>query len=165
MSSFSTWRCMAALSLAAPAMSAAAPAFAAATRSGYITAVLIGVPDSAHILPTFNKVPGTSTPNLDVALPQALVTHGQPYVVMVMSQLASFSGTCKTSYEITQVVSGVTTVVNKGAIAPYTCSAGNIFGWALGTRPIAGTPGPATLTGLVSFGTQHVRLNVPLLIQ
>ena len=152
--------------LAAAPMPHAARAATPAVQQGYVSAVLIGANDPAGILPTFDKVPGAGTDNLDVALPTSVLTRGQSYVVMVMSQVATFSGTCQTSFQLTQKnAGGATTVLSKGAVRAYACSSGQIFGYALGTRALGGTAGPATLSGIVSFGAEKVRLSVNVLLQ
>jgi hypothetical protein len=155
-----------ALLIAAAFSAAAITARAADAPLGYVTAVLIGPQDSTGILPAFNKVSGTAVANLDVAIPQALLPRGQAYVVMVMSQVGtSFTGTCKTSFSITQTVGTTTTTIANGAVKPYKCATGEIFGWALNTAVLGGSAGPATLTGATTIGTQKVRMNIPLLLQ
>jgi hypothetical protein len=143
----------------------AAPAHAQTTPLGTVSAVLIGQQDSAGILPAFNLGQGTPTANLDVALPLGTLTRGQAYTVMIMSQVGSFIGTCKTFYSLTQGTGATKTTLLQGHIAPYSCSTGQIFGWALNTRTLGGNAGPATLTGQMTLGTQKVVLNVPVILQ
>jgi hypothetical protein len=52
-----------------------------------------------------------------------------------------------------------------GEIQKYTCNAGQYWGWAVGSKAVPDSPGPATLIGTVKYGTKTVTVRVPVYIK
>jgi uncharacterized repeat protein (TIGR03803 family) len=144
----------------------AGPAANAATPPGFVTGAFAGQPDSAGILPNFNKVPGTTDQNIDIPVPQAVLTHGLTYDYIVTWETDAYSGPCTVEYTLTQIVNGTKKTLDAAKIASLTCASGGaIYLYYNFGKPVANSPGPATLTGVVQFGTTKVTLNTPVIIQ
>jgi hypothetical protein len=47
----------------------------------------------------------------------------------------------------------------------WDCSTGDLWGWTIYSHTIPNSPGQATLTGTVSYGTQKATMSVPVVIQ
>jgi hypothetical protein len=141
----------------------AMPAFA--QQVGYVSTVMAGFVDPNGKVPTFNTYPGAGVPTLSESVPTALLLHGAPYVYLVVSQNLTYTGTCVASYSLSQIIGGVKTTLQKGKIKTFACSAGDIWGWDIVGAAIPNSPGPATLTGSVKFGTKTISLKVPVVIQ
>jgi hypothetical protein len=145
------------------------PALAAhaqtAESAGYVTAVMAGDPDPNGKIPGLNAVPGAGVTNVDLAFPYAVLTHGQQYVVSVLTQNGTFNGTCTSSYEITQVQSGKVVKLQNAKINTYKCGPGTVWVWVILTPAIPDAVGAAKLVGSVKFGTKTVSLSQPIYIQ
>ena len=138
---------------------------AAGKPPGFVTGVFAGQPDRSGVIPNANKVPGTQDNNIDIAFPQAVLTHGLTYAYTVSSQNFGFKGTCTTSYALTQVVSGTETTLDSGTLASFSCAPGNIFFFFGYGHPVPDSPGAATLVGTVAFGAKKVSMKLPVFIQ
>ena len=134
----------------------------AANPPGYIAFVVAGTPDAK--LPAFNPVAG-ATNNVAIANPTDVLAIGQVYTYAVWSHDVTVTGTCVTSYTLSQTISGVRTVLDTHVIKRYNCSPGTDWFWVSNGKAIPNSPGPALLTGTVKFGTSVVKFNVPVLIQ
>ena len=133
---------------------------------GYVTGVFAGQPDNAGVIPNFDKVSGTNVDNFDIAVFQAVLTHGLSYNYTVAYQVNSFKGTCETSYALTQVNgSGVTVTLDASTIYSNSCEQGQVFFYYKTGAAVPNSPGPATLTGMVKFGKKTVKLSLPVLIK
>jgi hypothetical protein len=151
---------------AATILTALASPALAATPLGFVTGVVAGQPDSANILPAFNKVPGTAVANLDVPVPQAILTHGLNYVILVSLQDLSYTGTVSVFYTITRTVSGKVTTLQKAVLNKgFKSAPGQYWAWDIVGPAIPNSPGVASLNGYVRFGTSTAKLNVPIIIQ
>jgi hypothetical protein len=142
----------------------ALPAFA--QQVGYVTMVTAGFIDPNGKVPTFTTYPGAGVSTLSEAVPLALLTHGDSYNYLVVSQNGTYTGTCTTSFSLTEVISGVKTTLEKKTIKKdFACKAGDVWGWDINGTALPDKPGVATLTGSVKFGTKTISLKVPVLIQ
>ena len=121
-------------------------------------------PTPSGIIPNANKVPNTQDNNLDVASPQAVLTHGLTYAYTVSSQNYDFKGTCTTSFALTQVVKGSQVTLDSGTLATFSCAPGNIFFYYGNGQPVPNSPGAATLTGTVAFGAKKISMKLPVYI-
>jgi len=149
--------------LAVPMLCAASFAAQAANPPGYIAFVVAGAPDPA--LPAFNAVAGASVNNVAIANPTTILSVGQTYLYSVWSHDVTVSGTCQTSYQLSQTKGGVKTLLDSHLIKKYNCAPGTDWLWVTGGSAIPNSPGPAELTGIVKFGGTAIRFNVPVLIQ
>jgi hypothetical protein len=128
----------------------------------FITAGLI---DPNGKVPAVNGVPGAGTPNMAVAFPTTVLTHGTSYVYTVAAQNYSFSGTCVASYKLTQLQSGKTVILDSGTINTFSCASGEEWAFAAFGNAIPNSPGPATLIGLVKFGTTTIKTKTAVVLQ
>jgi hypothetical protein len=151
------------LRLTLPLVCAVSCAAQAANPPGYVAFVVAGAPDPA--LPAFNAVAGASVNNVAIANPTTILAVGQTYLYSVWSHDVSVSGTCQTSYQLSQTVGGVKTILDSHLIKKYSCAPGTDWLWVTGGVAIPNKPGPAELTGIVKFGGTAIRFNVPVLIQ
>lgn len=149
--------------LAVPMLCALSSAAYAANPPGYVAFVVAGAPDPA--LPAFNAVSGASVNNVAIPNPTSILAVGQTYFYSVWSHDVSVSGTCQTSYQLSQTVGGVKTILDSHLIKKYSCAPGTDWLWVTGGAAIPNKPGPAELTGIVKFGTTAIRFSVPVLIQ
>jgi len=141
----------------------AAPAALAANPPGYVAFVVAGALDPA--LPAFNAVAGARVNNVAIANPTNVLVAGQTYLYSVWSHDEAVTGTCKTSYALTQTIGGVKTVLDSRLIKSYNCVPNTDWLWVTGGKVIPNSPGPAVLSGTVKFGSTTVKFNVPVLIQ
>lgn len=152
----------AATAMAALALSSGA-AFAAEAPV-YALLVTAGQPDPNHVVPAFNALTSSGVANLDIPVPLAILEHGQAYDVLVESQNGSYHGTCIDSFTLTQEKSGKAVTLLSGEIHKYSCEQGQYWGWYTVTKAIPNSPGPATLTGIIKYGTKSVSIHVPVYI-
>jgi hypothetical protein len=141
----------------------AMPAFA--QQVGYVSTVMAGLVDPNGKVPTFTTYPGAGTPTLAEPIPTVILHHGTVYSYLVVSQNLTYTGTCTTSYSLSQVIGGTKTTLAKAKIHTYACAAGNTWGWDINGAAVPNSPGPATLIGSVKFGTKTISLKVPVVIQ
>lgn len=140
-------------------------AAAAAPPAIYVTSVTAGYVDPAHKVPTINGVPGALATNVDVAIPLALLTHGNIYVYSLTVQDNTFTGSCTASYSLTQVQGTKTVTLDTRAITTFKTAPGNVWLWVSQGKPIPNSPGPATLTGSVKCGTSTYSKSSAVLLQ
>ncbi len=77
----------------------------------------------------------------------------------------NFTGTCNSTYKLTQVQAGKTVTLDSGVILTGLGCSPDIF-LVHGTgNPIPASPGPATLTAIVKYGSNKVMIHVPVVIQ
>jgi hypothetical protein len=152
----------AAAAIAALALSSGV-AFAGEAR-GYALMIIAGQPDPNGVIPALSKVPNAGISNLDIAVPVAILQHGQPYIIIMASQNGSYSGTCTDSFTLTQEKSGKAVTLLSGEIQKYSCGQGQYWDWYKESEAIPNSPGPATLTGIVKYGIKPVTISVPVYI-
>ena len=150
--------------LAAALTLLAAPA-AAQTAPGPVLMMMAGAQDPAQILPAFDVVPNEGVGSFSFATPLGILTHGQVYAYTVFFGDWTYTGTCTSSYELTQVVNGKTKKLLSGQYSSTDCAPGNIFAFAAYGKAVPNSPGAATLTGIVGYGATKVKLAVPVVIQ
>ncbi|HSZ75325.1 MAG TPA: hypothetical protein VK779_10935 [Rhizomicrobium sp.] len=138
-----------------------------ATPTGVIiTSITAGRIDPALKVPVFDGVPGAQVDNADLSMPQAILVHGQQYSFVLTSQNTTFTGTCKDSYRLTQVQSGKTVVLQSATIVKsYDCTPGTYWMYYYYGKPIPNSPGPATLIGTVTYGTNKISMTTHVVIQ
>jgi hypothetical protein len=156
---------VAALVLATAALSAAPQAGQGATPTGFITTVLVGLTDPAGKVPVIDGVPGAGVSNWGVAYPLGQLTAGNFYTYSVTMQDLSYTGKCTASYDITQVINTKKTVIQSAKIASFACKPNTVWAWAINAPALPSSPGPATLTGIATFGTRKAVLNIPIVLQ
>jgi len=64
----------------------------------------------------------------------------------------NFAGTCKTSFKLTQDQFNKTVTLDSGTDASFTCNPGTQWAWVFTGKTIPNFPGPATLTGTITYG-------------
>ena len=139
-----------------------APAAAPGVMPAFITA---GALDPAGKVPVLNGVPGAGVNNLDIALPLTLLTHGTSYFYIVALQDRNFTGTCVVSFKLTQVQAGKTVILDSGTIKSFKSTPGQQWAWAAVGKAIPNSPGLATLTGSVKYGTTTTSVNLAVVLQ
>ena len=112
-----------------------------------------GSPDPNGKVPAANAVPGSGVNNLDISFPLLLLTHGDSYVFTIALQDIDFTGTCQASYTLTQIQLNKTVTLDSAKDAGFSCGPATIWFWTFTGKPIPDFPGPATLTGTVTYGT------------
>lgn len=129
--------------------------------------VTLGVLDPNNVIPTVDGVPGAGIDNLDIAFPLTAVAHGTVYVVQVAAQDLSYNGSCSITYELDQKQKGGGNVVlDSGTInGTFACKPGTTFAVGNRTHAIPNAPGPATLTGTVTYGSKTATTTLALFIQ
>jgi hypothetical protein len=116
--------------------------------------IVAGAPDPNGKVPAINAVTGSGVTNLDIASPLATLVHGNSYMYTISLQDVNFNGNCQVSFTLTQVQYGKTVTLDSGKNAAYACGSGSWWAWAFSGKTIPNYPGPATLTGTVTYGTQ-----------
>jgi hypothetical protein len=128
--------------------------------------VVAGSPDPNGKVPTFNGVPGAGVANIDFATPTAILVHGGVYTYLVSMEDLSYTGTCKIIYYLTQGTGAQKVTLDSGIINKgFTCGPGGRWAWAINGRAVPNSPGPATLTGIVIFGSGRSAVIANLVIQ
>ena len=112
-----------------------------------------GLPDPNGKVPASNAVPGSGVTNLDISFPLMLLTHGNSYVFTLALQDIDFTGTCQASYTLTQIQLNKTVTLDSAKDGTFSCNPGTIWFWTFTGKPIPDFPGPAALTGTVTYGT------------
>jgi hypothetical protein len=151
---------------AVPALLLAAPVqqAAATTPPGLINMVIAGQPDPANVVPQFNIAPGSQVNNLSVAIPESILTHGATYIYWVSFESVSFSGTCTVSYDISQKINGKSKILQAAKILKFQCGPGQ-YGAGIPGAAVPNSPGVATLTGTVAYGSTKAKLSTTVVIQ
>lgn len=127
------------------------------TGNGFLpAAVTAGEIDRNGKVPALNAVPGSAVSNLDIAVPQTVLTHGQSYCFTVALQDFNVTGEYEVDYFIVQTVNGKTTVVQYDLMVSGKQSApGDMWVWDVFGKALPDSPGPATLVGRVRWGTNY----------
>jgi len=146
----------------ASAQTSKAPAAIPGVLPAFITA---GPIDPNGKVPVFNGVPGSGVTNLDLGVPLTVLTQGSNYMYTVALQDVSFNGTCVVSYKLTQVQGTKTVTLDSNTINSFPCSAGGVWAWALSGKVIPNSPGIATLTGSVKYGTTTTSVKTTVVLQ
>jgi hypothetical protein len=154
-----------AAAIASVATLSAAPGAIAATQPGYLNMVIASPPDPNAKVPVFDAIPGADVGTLAVAFPQAVLQHGNVYIYWISFHDLTFNGTCTMSYDITQKIGTTTKKLQGGTILKFACSSPGIFGAGIAGKPLVNSPGLATLTGTVAFGSTKEKLSTTILIQ
>jgi hypothetical protein len=128
----------------------------------FITA---GAPDPNGKVPEFNGVPGSGVTNLDLSIPLTLLTHGNFYVYSLSLQDINFTGTCQASFTLTQMQFNKTVTIDSGKDETFSCTPGSQWLWLFGDKAIPDFPGPATLTGTVTYGTEKATTTTTVIFQ
>jgi len=115
----------------------------------FITA---GAIDPNGKVPAIDAVPGSGVTNYDIAQSLAVLTHGTSYEFSIALQDVNFTGTCQVSYTLTQIQLNKTVTLDSGKNSSFSCSPGQFWLFAFGGKAIPDFPGPATLTGTVTYG-------------
>jgi hypothetical protein len=111
-----------------------------------------GSPDPNGKVPTIDGVPGSGVTNYDIAQSVAVLTHGAPYVFSIALQDVNFTGTCQVSYTLTQIQFNKAVTLDSGKNSSFACNPGSLWLFAFEGKAIPDFPGPATLTGTVTYG-------------
>lgn len=122
----------------------------------FITA---GVPDPKGKVPALNGVTGSGVLNLDIAFPMTLLTHGSNYVYTFSFEDVNFTGTCQASFTLTQIQFNKTVTLDSGKDPSFSCGPGSFWFWTFNGKVIPDFPGPATLTGTVTYGTSKANIS------
>jgi len=121
----------------------------------FMTAGLI---DPNGKVPAVDGVPGAGVLNSDIAQPQALLTHGTSYKYTIAFQDVNFTGTCQVSFTLTQIQFNKTVTLDSGKNPSFTCDPGTQWLFAFTGKAIPNFPGPAILTGTVTYGTTKANI-------
>jgi hypothetical protein len=123
--------------------------------------IAVGLVDPQGRVPAINAVPGAGVQNLAVALPTSVLQHGTSYEYVLSSQNVTFKGTCIDSYTLSRGK----VILDHKVIRTYACAPGNEWEWAAVGKAIPNSPGPATLTGTVTYGKLSVTTVTKVLIK
>ena len=77
----------------------------------------------------------------------------------------NFAGTCKASFKLTQVQFNKTVTLDSGTDASFTCNPGTQWAWVFTGKTIPNFPGPATLTGTITYGAETATIASTVVIQ
>lgn len=116
-------------------------------------------------VPTVNGVPGSGTENLDIAFPVQMLTHGTRYVYSVVVQDYNYTGNCKVSFKLTQIQNGKKVTLDSGTITTFKTAPGNVWLWVILGNAIPDSPGAATLTGILNYGSHQTVTNTAVVLQ
>jgi len=162
--------------LSAPALaqdtadSADADSASVTTGTGMLpSSVTVGEIDPNGKVPVLNGVPGSGIPNMDLAIPLSILTHGNSYCFTVSLQDYNVTGNYEVDYYIKQVVEGVTkTIVHQTIVTNKSTEPGDTWVWDIYSAAIPDSPGIATLYGRVRWGTGYTTeavISTKILIQ
>jgi hypothetical protein len=125
------------------------------------TFLTAGLFDPNGKVPAINGIAGAGVDNLDVAFPQAVLLHGNFYVYLFATQNTTFSGTCTSSFKLTQVQGGKTVTLDSGTLKKdFSCTPGSYYAWDAVGKAMPNSPGLATLEGTIAFGKSKVTMKV-----
>jgi hypothetical protein len=129
------------------------------------TILTAGLFDPNGKVPVVNGISGSAVSTLSVAFPQTVLGHGKFYVYLLAQQNTSFTGTCTSSYTLTQIQGKATVTLDSGVLKKdFDCMAGSVYAWGLTGKAIPNSPGLATLTGTISFEGKKVTTKVTVRI-
>ena len=130
-----------------------------------VTMVTAGAVDPKGIIPAVNGVSGAGVYNWDIAFPVTVLNGGHNYMLEAIVNDNNYSGPCKGFLELTQMQSGKKVVLAKFVFwSKEDCTAGFQYGGS-NEFTIPDSPGSATLSGVIKYGTNKNVLNVPMVIQ
>ena len=137
------------------------------TTPGVLVAFIsAGLRDPNGKVPVLNGVPGAGVANLSVALPQTVLVHGNVYDYVVAFQNGAYTGNCGVSFLLTQGTGASKKILDSGVIkSSYSCAAGTSWAWVRVGKVIPDSPGLASLTAIVTYGTSHAYSKTTVLIQ
>jgi hypothetical protein len=139
-----------------------APATVPGMLPSFITA---GNIDPNGKVPTLNGVPGSAVENLDLAFPVTVLTQGTRYVYSVVVQDYNYTGSCTVAFKLTQVQGTKTVTLDSGTITTFNTAPGNIWVWVTTGKAIPNSPGLATLTGSLKYGTTTTSTKTTVVLQ
>lgn len=139
-----------------------APAVIPGVLPSFITA---GPIDPNGKVPAINAVPGAGVLNLGLSFPQTFLTHGTTYWYLVALSDYNFTGTCVVSFKLTQVQGATTVTLDSGTIKSFSCSKNTNWAWTVLGKPIPNSPGLATLTGSVKYGSATSTVKTTVVLQ
>jgi hypothetical protein len=116
-------------------------------------------------VPALNGVPGSGIENLDLAFPVTILTQGTRYVYSVAVQDYNYTGSCTVSFKLTQVQGTKTVTLDSGTIITFHTAPGNVWIWVTTGKTIPNSPGPATLTGSLKYGTTTTSTKTTVVLQ
>jgi hypothetical protein len=134
--------------------------------SGGVIPVFIsaGAVDPNGTVPAIDGVPGSGVTNYDIAQSLAVLTQGTAYVFSIALQDVNFTGTCQVSYTLTQIQLDKTVTLDSGKNSSFACSPGQLWLFAFDGKAIPDFPGPATLTGTVTYGATKANVVTTVVI-
>jgi hypothetical protein len=127
--------------------------------------ISVGNIDPNGKVPTYNGVPGAGVTNLDIAFPLTGITHGNAYVYTLAMQVINFTGSCTASFALTQEQLGKTVTLDSGSTKSFSCAPSDIYYWVFNGKTLPNSPGPATLTGTVTYGSSKATTSTTLTLQ
>ena len=71
----------------------------------------------------------------------------------------NFTGTCQASFTLTQLQLNKTVTLDTAKDETFSCGPGTIWFWTFSGKVIPDFPGPATLTGTVTYGTSKANIS------
>jgi hypothetical protein len=116
-------------------------------------------------VPALNGVPGSGVENLDLAFPVTVLTQGTRYVYSVVLQDYNYTGSCTVTFKLTQVQGTKTVTLDSGTIKTFNTAPGNIWVWVTTGKAIPNSPGLATLTGSLKYGTTTTSTKTTVVLQ
>ena len=123
------------------------------------------LPDPNGQVPALNKVPNAGVTNLDIGIPVTIFKHGSSYVYVTALEDLNFSGTCQATIKLTQIQAGKTVLLDSGTDPTFNCTPGTSWAWVILGKAIPNSPGLATLTSTVKYGTKTVMMSSTVLLQ
>lgn len=134
---------------------------ATATPGVMANFIAAGAIDPQRKVPALNAVAGAGVPNLSLALPVSVLVHGTAYQYLLSSQNVAFKGVCIDSYTLSRGA----VVLDHKTIRTYDCGANTEWEWTTVGKVIPNSPGPAMLTGTVTYGKLTATTTTKVLIK
>jgi len=126
---------------------------------GIIPAFMTAGPiDPNGKVPAIDGVPGSGVLNGDIALPLTLLTHGTSYEYTISFEDVNFTGSCVVSFTLTQIQFNKKVTLDSGKNSSFTCNPGTQWLFGFTGKAIPNFPGPATLTGSITYGTTKANI-------
>ena len=126
---------------------------------GIIPAFMTAGPiDPNGKVPAIDGVPGSGVLNGDIALPLTLLAHGTSYEYTIAFQDVNFTGSCQVSFTLTQIQFNKTVTLDSGKNSSFTCNPTTQWLFGFTGKAIPNFPGPAILTGTITYGTTKANI-------
>jgi hypothetical protein len=77
----------------------------------------------------------------------------------------NFTGSCVASFELTQIQYNKTVTLDSGKTGTFSCGPGSGWAWDFSGKTIPDFPGPATLTGTVTYGSSKATTTTTVVFQ